>query len=52
MEAHWWVLIGPVLDKLPKPIKFKGEICCGGHLAIMYGGELFYLRIFVAKPAK
>ena len=23
-----------------------GGICCGGHLAVMYGGELMYLRIF------
>ena len=28
------------------PRKFKGGICCGGHLAITYGGELLYLQIF------
>ena len=28
------------------PRKFKGGICCGGHLAVTYGDELFYLRIF------
>ena len=27
-------------------MKFKGEICCGGHLAIAYGGKLLYRRIF------
>ena len=26
--------------------KFKGEICCGGHLAVTYGGKLLYLWIF------
>ena len=26
--------------------KFKGRICCGGHLAVTYGSELLYLRIF------
>ena len=26
--------------------KFKVGICCGGHLAITYGGELLYLQIF------
>ena len=26
--------------------KFKGGICCGGHLAATYGGELLYLRNF------
>ena len=26
--------------------KFKGEICCGGHLAVTYGGELLYRQIF------
>ena len=26
--------------------KSKGEICCGGHLAVTYGGELLYLWIF------
>ena len=26
--------------------KFKGGICRGGHLAVTYGGELLYLRIF------
>ena len=26
--------------------KFKRGICCGGHLAVTYGGELLYLRIF------
>ena len=25
--------------------KFKGGICCSGHLAITYGGELMYLQI-------
>ena len=35
------------------PRKFKGGICCGGHLAVTYWGELLYLQIFfVAKPAK
>ena len=24
-----------------------GIICCGGHLAVMYGGELLHLRIFL-----
>ena len=28
------------------PRKFKGGICCGGHLAVTYGGELLYIRIF------
>ena len=27
--------------------KFKGGICCGGHLAVTYGGELLYLPIFL-----
>ena len=27
--------------------KFKGGICCGGHLAVTYGGELLYLWIFM-----
>ena len=32
--------------------KFEGGICCGGHLAVTYGGELLYLQnFFVAKPA-
>ena len=26
--------------------KFKGGICCCGHLAVTYGGELLYLWIF------
>ena len=26
--------------------KLKGGICCGGHLAVTYGGELLYLPIF------
>ena len=26
--------------------KIKGGICCGGHLAVTYGGKLLYLRIF------
>ena len=29
-----------------KSRKFKGGICCGGHLAVTYGGELLYLWIF------
>ena len=29
------------------PRKFKRGICCGGHLAITYGGELLYLQIFL-----
>ena len=29
------------------PRKFKEGICCGGHLAVTYGGELLYLRIFL-----
>ena len=29
-----------------KPRKFKGGICCGGHLVVTYGAELLYLRIF------
>ena len=29
-----------------KSRKFKGRICCGGHLDVTYGGELLYLRIF------
>ena len=33
------------------PRKFKGGICCGGHLAITYGGELLYFRI-ICKPTK
>ena len=34
------------------PRKFKGKICRGVHLAVMYGGELLYFRIFfVAMPA-
>ena len=28
------------------PRKLKGGIGCGGHLAVTYGGELIYLRIF------
>ena len=28
------------------PRKFKGGLCCGGHFAVTYGGELLYLRIF------
>ena len=27
--------------------KFKGGICCGGHLAVTNGGELLYLWIFL-----
>ena len=27
--------------------KFKWGICHGGHLAVMYGGELLYFRIFL-----
>ena len=27
--------------------EFKGGICCGGHLAIMYGGDLLYLWNFL-----
>ena len=34
-----------LLNKL-LPRKFKGGICCGSHLAVTYGGELSYLRIF------
>ena len=30
---------------------FKGRMCCGGHFAVMYGGELLYLRAWVAFPA-
>ena len=30
---------------MPKEI-LRG-ICCGGHLAVEYGGELLYLRIFL-----
>ena len=26
---------------------FKVGICCGGHLAVTYGGELLYLQIFL-----
>ena len=34
-------------------MKFKWEICCGGHISVTYGGELLYLQMFfVAKPAK
>ena len=33
-----------VLCEVSKEI-FRG-ICCGGHLAITYGGELLYLQIF------
>ena len=29
-----------------QPRKFKGGICCGGHLVVTYGAELLYLRIF------
>ena len=29
-----------------KSRKFKGGIFCDGHLAVTYGGELLYLRIF------
>ena len=27
--------------------KLKGGICCGGHLAVTYGGELLYLQMFL-----
>ena len=32
----------------------KGGICCGGYLAITYGGDrvIVPLDFFVAKPAK
>ena len=35
-----WRVVGCI------PRKFKGGICCGGHLAVTYGGELLYLQIF------
>ena len=32
------------------PKEFLSGIHCGGHLAIMYGGDLLYLQIFfIAK---
>ena len=35
-----------VLDRSQyRPRKFEGGVCCGGHLAVTYGGELLYLRI-------
>ena len=37
-----------------KARKFKGGICGGSHLAVTYGGELLYLRIFssISPPSK
>ena len=35
-----------LLKCLIYPRKFKGGICCGGHLVVTYGAELLYLRIF------
>ena len=41
------------LERQVRVRKFKGGICCGSHLAITYGCELLYRRIFfVGKPAK
>ena len=34
------------IDFKIEPRKFKGGICCGGHLVVTYGAELLYLRIF------
>ena len=42
------LFLQPVGTKWPR--KFKGRICCGGHLAVTYGGELLYHRIF--SPSK
>ena len=40
-------------SRLLVPRKFKGGICCGGHLGVTYGGALLYREIFfVAKPIK
>ena len=52
--AYWFELDSCVNIKGEKVVyltrfmsrKFKGEICCGGHLTVTYGGELLYLRIF------
>ena len=30
-----------------EPRKFRGGICCGGHFAVTYAGELLYLRIIL-----
>ena len=37
-----------------QPRKFTGEICCGSHLPVMYGGELLCLWIFsyLSPPSK
>ena len=41
------------VDKRFNIKEFERGTCCGGHLAITYGGELLYsLDFFVAKPAK
>ena len=37
-----------------KARKYKGGICCRGHLAVTYGGELLYLQIllYLSPPSK
>ena len=37
---------------MARPRKFKGGICCDGHLAVTYGGVLLNHKIFLVKPAK
>ena len=43
----WRLYFGPGIWNIEHiPRKFKGGICCGGHLSVTYGGELLYLWIF------
>ena len=49
---HYYLLEkhrGFIADK-----EIEGSICCGGHVAVRYGEELLYLRIFLylSPPSK
>ena len=47
--CEWYIC----LCKLPlfRPRKLKGDICCGGHLAITYGGKFIVPLDFIRSKA-
>ena len=47
MNVHMQSLCCSHQITLVVPRKFKGGICCGSHLAVTYGGELYCTSGFV-----
>ena len=50
--AIWFRTVIEKIANPPYSRKFKGGNCCGGHLAVTYGGVIVPPDFFVAKAAK